>query len=458
MLAQPQVLTFLSLADTLRVQSVDCTHREKLRSCRAVQKLLWRGAVQSCERACLWSHLLSHSRTYTSGSSNYSHLRSQQPPHTADIDKDIPRTFMVRNDLSLQRSLRSVLIAFASGHEDVGYCQGMNFIAGTLLVVLGDEEKAFYALEGLFLRLKLDSLFKPGVPDLLKRHFQFGYYLRQHFPDLSAHFKRIGVTSGIFVDKWCMGLFSSYLPTETLLKVWDVFLWSGWKGLVKVGMAVLAELRPILLDMDLEQLSIYLRDHTRDNHQNPASLLSLASRLKVTNERLKRLEAEFLVEQAEEKVEHTERYVDLTLEEVRDIQRAKSDLARFQPLLKEQIQTYQEAVESLEKEVDILRLVKDQLQAEIEAIQQQIDSFSAAKQTKIDQIRQSKGENQQIPKTFLHFSTFTFECVSIQPDSISNSVPNSHEDDLRADLSLLESQLHSFQQSHKAKVRKKVDF
>lgn len=450
MLAQPQVLAFLSLADTIRVQSVDCTHRERLRACRAVKQLLWRGAVQSNERAALWSHLLPPARTGL-----YSHLRSQQPPHTADIDKDIPRTFMVRNDPALQRSLRSVLIAFASGHEDVGYCQGMNFIAGTLLVVLNDEEKAFYALEGLFLRLKLDSLFKPGVPDLLKRHFQFGFYLRQHFPDLSAHFKRIGVTSGVFVDKWCMGLFSSYFPSETLLKAWDVFLYSGWKGLVKVGMAALAELRPLLLDMDLEQLSIYLRDHTRDNHQNAVSLLSLAERVKVTNEGLRRLEAEFLVEQAEEKVGHMERYGDLTSEEVREIQRAKSELARFQPLLKEQIQIYQEAVESLEKEVDALRLAKDQLQAEVEAIQQQIDSVSSSKQAKIEQIRQIECEIKQIPKTFLHFSTFTFECVSIQPNSLSNSPSNSQEDDLHADLSLLESQLHSFQQSHKAKVREK---
>lgn len=394
----------------------------------------------------------------TSGSSNYSHLRSLQSPHTADIDKDIPRTFMVRSDPGLQRSLRSVLAAFASGHEDVGYCQGMNFIAGTLLVVFRDEEKAFYALEGLFLRLKLDSLFKPGVPDLLKRHFQFGYYLRQHLPDLSAHFKRIGVTSGIFVDKWCMGLFSSYLPSDTLLKAWDVFLWSGWKALVKVGMAALEELRPILLDMDLEQLSIYLRDHTRDNHQDGAALLALARRLKVTNERLKRLEAEFLVEQAEEKVEHTDRYVDLTSEEVGEIERARKDLARFQPLLREQIQTYQEVVESLEKEVDALRLVKDQLQVEIEAIQLQIDSVSTAKQVKIEQIRQIEGKNQQIPKTFLHFSTFTFECVSIQPDSLSNSPLKSHEDDLRSHLSLLDSQLHSFQQSHKAKVRQNIGF
>lgn len=60
MLAQPQVLGFLGLPDTLRVQGVDRAHRERLRSDRAVKRLLWRGAVQSNERAHLWSHLLSH--------------------------------------------------------------------------------------------------------------------------------------------------------------------------------------------------------------------------------------------------------------------------------------------------------------------------------------------------------------------------------------------------------------
>lgn len=456
MLAEPQVLDYLSLADTLRLQRVDRRHRETLVSSRAVKRLLWRGGLLPSERASLWCHLLTLPRTHSSESSAYLHLRSQQSEYTTDIDKDIPRTFMVRSDLSLQQSLRRILIAFASGHSDVGYCQGMNFIAGTLLVVLKDEEKAFYALEGLFRRLQLDSLFKPGVPDLLKRHFQFGYYLKQCFPDLSAHFKRIGVTSGIFVDKWCMGLFSSYLPMETLLKAWDVFLWSGWKALVKVGMSALSELRPLLLEMDLENLSIYLRDHTRDNHQDGKSLLSSASRLKVTAAGLKRLDGEFLIEQAEHKVEHTDRYVDLTAEERRDIEKAKTDLARFQPLLRERIETYQEAVETLEREVDALRAEKDDLQAEIETIQGNIEAVSNEKGEIIEKIRRIEAKTTSVPRTYVQLAAFTFECVSIQPESLSNPHQSSPEDTLRSHLSLLESQLHSLQQSHKAKVSPKV--
>lgn len=385
--------------------------------------------------------------------SDYEQLLTQQSRHRADIDKDIPRTYMVRDMPTLQSSLRNVLLAFSNSHSDVGYCQGMNFIAGTLLIVLPDESSAFHCLEGIFTRLQLDSLFKPGVPDLLKRHFQFGYYLKQHFPDLSAHFKRIGVTSGVFVDKWCMGLFSSYLPMSTLLRVWDVLVYEGWKAMVKVGMAVLADLKPMLLTMDLEQLSIYLRDHTRDDHRDAESLLLIASHIKVTNAGLKRLDGEFLVEQAEEKVEHTDRYPDLTENEVSFIENARFELNRFQPLLKENIQNYQISVEFLEKEVDLLRSEKDKISTEIEEIENEIEKFSLQKSENIEKLRKIESKSANSHRNFIQMSAMTFECVSIQPENYSNpgNFP-SEIDSLRSNLTTLDQQIQSLQLLHKSKV------
>lgn len=52
------------------------------------------------------------------------------------INKDLRRTFPENPFFNHegQAQLRKLLLAYAGLHEEVGYCQGMNFVAGFLLV------------------------------------------------------------------------------------------------------------------------------------------------------------------------------------------------------------------------------------------------------------------------------------------------------------------------------------
>ena len=62
------------------------------------------------------------------------------------ISLDIPRTFPDEEDSKvLRKSLNNILKAISLVHPEVGYCQGMNFLALRLLQVLSDED-AFWLL------------------------------------------------------------------------------------------------------------------------------------------------------------------------------------------------------------------------------------------------------------------------------------------------------------------------
>jgi hypothetical protein len=50
-------------------------------------------------------------------------------------------------------ALRNILSAYASHNPTVGYCQGMNFLAATLLLEIKDEEKSFWVLSVLVERI-----------------------------------------------------------------------------------------------------------------------------------------------------------------------------------------------------------------------------------------------------------------------------------------------------------------
>lgn len=65
------------------------------------------------------------------------------------IDQDLHRTFPGHQTVDSTEgkdALRRVLVSYANRNRDVGYCQSMNFIAASLLIVQKDEESAFWSL------------------------------------------------------------------------------------------------------------------------------------------------------------------------------------------------------------------------------------------------------------------------------------------------------------------------
>lgn len=80
-------------------------------------------------------------------------LGKHESPFAHQIRLDVPRTYPANAWVQSgegQEALQRVLYAFARHKPDVGYCQGMNYIAALLLLALGrNEEDAFWVLASL---------------------------------------------------------------------------------------------------------------------------------------------------------------------------------------------------------------------------------------------------------------------------------------------------------------------
>ena len=58
-----------------------------------------------------------------------------------------------------QKKIENTLAALAVWYSDMGYCQGMSFLAGEILNVVEDEELAFWLFAGLIEKHHLKLLF-----------------------------------------------------------------------------------------------------------------------------------------------------------------------------------------------------------------------------------------------------------------------------------------------------------
>ncbi|KAH9954899.1 rab-GTPase-TBC domain-containing protein [Russula dissimulans] len=203
-----------------------------------------------------------------------------------EIDKDVGRTmplnmFFGGDGVGVQK-LRRVLIAYSRRNPAVGYCQGMNLVASTLLLVHADEEEAFWALAALVERILPDGFFSPTLLPSRACPLVLLDYVQEGMPKLAAHLAELGIDLPAICFSWFLSLFTDCLPVETLFRVWDVLLLDGLDVLFRVALAVLKSHEAELLRCD-SILAVYVALESLPTRMwQPDKLLQLELELRQT--------------------------------------------------------------------------------------------------------------------------------------------------------------------------------
>ena len=160
----------------------------------------------------------------------YERLAMETSPYENLIGKDIGRSFpnveMFRDPSGEgQLMLGKVLKAFSLYDQKIGYCQGLGFVVGPLLMHMGDRE-AFCVLVRLMEQYDLRSCFLPDLSGLHLRIYQFQQLLSRHLPRVTAHLEGLQVEP-LYVSQWFLSFFGVTCPLPMLLRVYDVILTEG---------------------------------------------------------------------------------------------------------------------------------------------------------------------------------------------------------------------------------------
>ena len=120
---------------------------------------------------------------------------------------------------------------------------------------------------------------------------------------MSNHFKNYEINIDVLFSKWILTLFSSYLPFPTLEKVWDVFLIDKWKSIFRFCLSFLSDIYDIIITMDLNAMTKYLREHIYNLHANYNKIKTLYKKFKITNKELEELRDDYFMEKVQAKLE-----------------------------------------------------------------------------------------------------------------------------------------------------------
>lgn len=215
-----------------------------------------------------------------------------------DIIRDISRTFpshvfFQQRHGPGQRSLYNVLKAYSVYDRDVGYVQGMGFLAGLLLLYMSEED-AFWLLVALLkgaVHAPMEGLYQAGLPLVQQYLFQFEQLVKEQLPKLGQHFSEEMINPSMYASQWFITVYSYSFPFPLALRIWDVFLYEGVKIVFQVGLALLTICQVDLVKLAFEKLIHALRNFPEDA-MDPEKLLPLAFSIKVTK-RLEVLKQEY---------------------------------------------------------------------------------------------------------------------------------------------------------------------
>lgn len=169
---------------------------------------------------------------------------TDDPAILAQIQMDINRT--LTDNVFFRRGpgvakLNEVLLAYSRRNPEVGYCQGMNLITASLLLIMPSAEDAFWVLTSM-------------IENILPRHYYdnsllasradqqvLRQYVSEILPRLSAHLDELGIELEALTFQWFLSVFTDCLSAEALFRVWDVVLCfnDGSTFLFQVALALL---------------------------------------------------------------------------------------------------------------------------------------------------------------------------------------------------------------------------
>ncbi len=193
------------------------------------------------------------------------------PVIVAQIGMDVHRTLtdnVFFRDGPGVAKLNEVLHAYARRNPDIGYCQGMNLIVASLLLIVPTAEDAFWLLTSM-----IENILPPHYFDhslLASRADQqvLRQYVAELLPRLSAHLDDLSIELEALTFQWFLSVFTGCLSAEALFRVWDVILCTndGSTFLFQVALALLSLNEQALLSCKTPAGVYSYINHQMTNH------------------------------------------------------------------------------------------------------------------------------------------------------------------------------------------------
>eukprot|EP01137_Pigoraptor_chileana_P036933 Opistho-2@33285 len=180
-----------------------------------------------------------------------------------DVSRTFPSLGIFQGGGPYYDSLRSVLEAYVCYRPDVGYVQGMSFLASMFLLNM-DVVDAFTCMTNL-LNKPLHMAFYRMDMNLMAPYLSaFMVIMEQTIPSLHAHMVRLKINPDFYMIDWILTMFSKALPLDVASRVWDVYFCYGDPFVFRTALGIFRLYLDELLSMEFEEAMEFITHLPQD--------------------------------------------------------------------------------------------------------------------------------------------------------------------------------------------------
>lgn len=212
---------------------------------RKTRDLWWQG-LPSSVRGKVWRLAIGNELNLTPQlyeiclSRAQNRLNSPEPSYCeSDIDQessmdviqlDIARTFphlcIFQEGGPYSDVLHSLLAAYVCYRPDVGYVQGMSYIAAILILNM-EQYDAFICFANLLNQPLHLAAFTLNQEQMQAYYNAYNEIFNYNLPKLYSHFEKSGLTPDLYLLDWIYTIFAKAMPLDVACRIWDIFLRDG---------------------------------------------------------------------------------------------------------------------------------------------------------------------------------------------------------------------------------------
>ena len=149
---------------------------------------------------------------------------------------------------SFLTKLKNILICYSIRNTSIGYCQGMNFIVGRLLLIMDNEEQAFWIFIQIIEKI-LPIIFYSDLSGIIIEttiiDTFISFYLSDFYKYLVQNSFKLSLNN--FIHKWMVSLYTQGLSPEMAYTFLDFFFLDGEICLYKCSLFIMTMLEEYLV-------------------------------------------------------------------------------------------------------------------------------------------------------------------------------------------------------------------
>eukprot|EP01104_Vermistella_antarctica_P003720 TRINITY_DN1398_c0_g1_i2.p1 TRINITY_DN1398_c0_g1~~TRINITY_DN1398_c0_g1_i2.p1 ORF type:complete len:741 (-),score=152.37 TRINITY_DN1398_c0_g1_i2:114-2336(-) len=177
-----------------------------------------------------------------------------------DLARTYPNLQIFRSDGPFYEQLQEILEAYVCYRPDIGYVQGMSYLAAMLLLYL-EPYHAFEALSNVLCKPFLLSFYRMDTDDIHRYCRMHDIAMEEQIPDLYRHFQNLGIRTEFYLIEWVLTLYSKSLPMDIASCVWDLYFTYGEPFVIRTALGILVYFKDEFMQSQTDDFVLQLLTH-----------------------------------------------------------------------------------------------------------------------------------------------------------------------------------------------------